>query len=579
MKDRKFGVIIDEVHSSQSGETSKHLKMSLSKSVLEEYQEGEGDDDLTQVDKLILDEINTRGKQSHISYFGFSGTPKNKTLEIFGTKNSDGEFEPFDVYSMKQSISEGFTLDVLQNYTTYKRYFKLNKTIKEDKELPESRVKSELVKWVDLHSHTITEKTRIILEHFINHTSNKLEGRSRGMLVTKSRLHCVKFKLEFDKQMKQMNLPYRSLVGFSGKVFDEDIHQEYTESSMNGFPENQTEENLKDPKFRILIVNNKFQTGFDEPMLHTMYVDKKFGGLQCVQTLSRLNRSMTGKTDTFVLDFVNEPQDVQESFQPYYEGTQLSGETDPNKLYDIKQRIKGFYLFTDEVVNKYVETFYEDDIPTEQLQGILDTVVEEWSQLDEDEREEFRGHIYSFIRLYGYISQVITFKDLGLEKLYIFLRGLSKKLPRGGRLDLSDILSSIDLEYFKIEKKYTSEIELDDGTGVLDPMEIPGPDGIDEEPVDFLSEIIKVLNDSFDGDFSEEDKVNLQKVEERLRNDEELSKVMDSDNSDSNKREIFNRVLEGVLIDMVGEHIEFYNKVSEPERNKFIKDRIFSNYS
>ncbi len=579
MKDRKFGVIIDEVHSSQSGETSKHLKMSLSKSVLEEYQEGEGDDDLTQVDKLILDEINTRGKQSHISYFGFSGTPKNKTLEIFGTKNSDGEFEPFDVYSMKQSISEGFTLDVLQNYTTYKRYFKLNKTIKEDKELPESRVKSMLVKWVDLHSHTITEKTRIILEHFINHTSNKLEGRSRGMLVTKSRLHCVKFKLEFDKQMKKMNLPYRSLVGFSGKVFDEDTHQEYTESSMNGFPENQTEENLKDPKFRILIVNNKFQTGFDEPMLHTMYVDKKFGGLQCVQTLSRLNRSMTGKTDTFVLDFVNEPQDVQESFQPYYEGIKLSGETNPNKLYDIKQRIKGFYLFTDEVVNKYVETFYEDDIPTEQLQGILDTVVEEWSQLDEDEREEFRGHIYSFIRLYGYISQVITFKDLGLEKLYIFLRGLSKKLPRGGRLDLSDILSSIDLEYFKIEKKYTSEIELDDGTGVIDPIEIPDPDGLDDEPVDFLSEIIKVLNDSFDGDFSEEDKVNLQKVEERLRNDEELRKVMDSDNSDSNKREIFNRVLEGVLVDMVGEHIEFYNKVSEPERNKFIKDRIFSNYS
>ena len=579
MKDRKFGVIIDEVHSSQSGETSKHLKMSLSKSVLEEYQEGEGEDDLTQVDKLILDEINTRGKQSHISYFGFSGTPKNKTLEIFGTKNPDGEFEPFDVYSMKQSISEGFTLDVLQNYTTYKRYFKLNKTIKEDKELPESRVKSALVKWVDLHSHTIKEKNRIILEHFINHTSNKLEGKSRGMLVTKSRLHCVKFKLEFDKQMEEMKLPYRVLVGFSGKVFDEDTHQEYTESSMNGFPETQTEENLKDPKFRILIVNNKFQTGFDEPMLHTMYVDKKLGGLQCVQTLSRLNRTMTGKTDTFVLDFVNEPQDVQESFQPYYEGTKLTGETDPNGLYQIEQEIKGFHLFTDEVVNEYVETFYQDDIPTEQLQGILDAVVEEWSQLDEDEREKFRGHIYSFIRLYGYISQVITFKDLGLEKLYIFLRGLSKKLPRGDRLDLSDILSSIDLEYFKIEKKYTSEIELDDGGGELPPIETPPPDGIDDEPVDFLSEIIKVLNDSFDGDFSEEHKVNLQKVEKRLRGDEDLRRIMVSDNSDSNKREMFNRVFEGILVDMVGEHIEFYNKVSKPERNKFIKDRIFENYS
>ncbi len=301
MKGRKFAVVIDEVHSSQSGETSKHLKKSLSDSVLDEYQEGEDTDDLTEVDKLILDEINQRGKQPHISYFGFSGTPKNKTLEIFGRKNSEGHFVSYNLYSMKQSIAEGFTLDILQNYTPYKRYFKLNKKWVEDKELPKSRVKSMLVKWVDLHSHTIREKTKIILEHFTNHTSNKMSGKSRGMLVTRSRLHCVKYKLEFDKQMKEMGLPYGALVGFSGKVYDEDSHQEYTESSMNGFSESKTEEGLKDPKFRILIANNKFQTGYDEPMLHTMYVDKKFGGLQCVQTLSRLNRTMSGKTDTFVL--------------------------------------------------------------------------------------------------------------------------------------------------------------------------------------------------------------------------------------------------------------------------------------
>ncbi len=432
MTDKKFGVIIDEVHSSQGGESSYHLNRSLSDSTLDEFQEGEGSGDLTDVDKLILDQIKSRGRQPNISFFGFSGTPKNKTLEVFGTKNEGERPVPFDIYSMKQSLSEGFTLDVLQNYTTYKRYFKINEEIKDDVELPKSRVKSMLMRWVDLHPHSITEKTKIILEHFINHTSNKISGKSRGMLVTRSRLHCVKYKLEFDKQMKEMGLPYRSLVGFSGKVHDEDSHKDYTESSMNGFTEVQTVENFKDPKFRILIVNNKFQTGFDEPMLHTMYVDKKMGGLQCVQTLSRLNRTMTGKTDTFVLDFVNDPDEVRESFQPYFKGSVLTEETDPNRLYQIEQEINQYKLFQEETVNLYVDTFYREDIPIEELQGILDTVVEEWNELEEEEQENFRSHIQSFIRLYGYISQIISFQPIDLEKLYIFLRGLNKKLPISG---------------------------------------------------------------------------------------------------------------------------------------------------
>jgi len=415
LKSKNFGVIIDEVHSSQSGETSKHLKMSLSKSVLDEYQEGEDRDDLTDYEQKILTQIISRGKQNHISYFGFSGTPKNKTLEIFGRKNQNGQFESFDTYSMEQSIYEGFTLDVLQNYTTYERYFKLNKKIEEDKELPSSRVKKMLVSWVDIQPHTITEKSKIILEHFINNTSKKMGGKSRGMVVTRSRLHCVKYKLELDKQMKELGLPYSCLVGFSGKVYDKDSHKEYTESSMNDFPEKQTQDNFKDPKFRLLIVCDKFQTGFDEPLLHTMYVDKRLQGLQCVQTLSRLNRSMRGKTDTFVLDFVNKPKIIQDSFQPYYQGTILVEETDPDKLYSIEQQIKEFNLFQDETVNLLVEKFYDDRIPDEELQPILDTVVNDWRELDEDEREGFRHHIQSFIRLYGYVSQIITFKILTLK--------------------------------------------------------------------------------------------------------------------------------------------------------------------
>ena len=578
MGDRKFAVIIDEVHSSQSGETSKHLRKSLSKSNLDDYQEGEDVEDLTQVDKMILDEINLRGRQPHISYFGFSGTPKNKTLELFGTKTEEG-FKPFDLYSMKQSISEGFTLDVLQNYTTYKRYFKLNKTIKSDKELPEKRVKSMLVKWVDIHPHTITEKVRIILEHFTNHTANKIQGKSRAMLVTKSRLHCVKYKLEFDKQMNGMGLPYRALVAFSGTVYDQDSHQDYTETSMNGIPESQTEESFKDPKFRLLIVNNKFQTGFDEPMLHTMYVDKKFGGLQCVQTLSRLNRTMRGKTDTFVLDFVNDPQNVQDSFQPYYEGTILEEETDPNRLYSIKDEIDEFHLFSDEDINNYVDTFYKEEIPLEELQGILDSVVIEWKTLEEEEQELFRAHIYSFIRLYGYISQIITFKDIDLEKLFIFLRGLSKKLPRRDKDKLSDILTSIDLEYFKIEKKHTSTIKLDETDGILQPLGDTEVSGVEEESTDLLSTIIAVLNESFDGDFSDDDKVKFEEIKQKIHASEDLRQVMTGDNTETNKKDKFDKTIDKLVLSLIDNNLDFYNKLKHKKRNRYIKDRLYEDYS
>ncbi|MBL7066348.1 MAG: type I restriction endonuclease subunit R [Candidatus Marinimicrobia bacterium] len=579
LKSKKFGVIIDEVHSSQSGETSKHLKKSLSKSVLDEFQEGEDWDDLTEVDKLILDEIISRGRQAHISYFGFSGTPKNKTFEIFGRKNEDGQFVSFDLYSMRQSISENFTLDVLQNYTTYERYFRLNKKIEEDKELPESRVKKMLVKYVDIHPHTISEKTKIILEHFLNHSSLKISGKSRGMVVTRSRLHCVKYKLEFDKQLKEMEFPFKVLVGFSGTVYDKDTHKEYTEPSLNGFPERLTQENFKDPQYRILIVCNKFQTGFDEPLLHTMYVDKRLQGLQCVQTLSRLNRTMTGKTDTLVLDFVNKPEIIQDSFQPYYQGTLLVEETDPNKLYSIEQEIKKYNLFRDETVNELIEKFYDDRIPDEELQPILDYVVEDWKRLEEEEREDFRHQIQSFIRLYGYISQIITFKDIKLEKLYIFLRFLNRKLPRRTRDRLADVFSYVDLEYFRIEKKHSYPISLMYEDGELQPISTGVGESPPEELKDLLSHIIQVLNENFGSDLNDDDKVNLEKIQTRLNEDKELRKVHLGDNTESNKRFMFNKVFDKLLQGLVDDSLGFYKKLTEPKRNQYVKRVLFEDYS
>lgn len=574
---KTFAVIIDEVHSSQSGETSKHLKKSLSKSILEDYREGD-DEDLTDVDKQILDEIISRGKQKHISYFGFSGTPKNKTLELFGRKNEEGEFHPFDSYSMKQSIAEGFTLDVLENYTTYKRYFKLNKTIEGDKQLPESRVKKMLVNWVDIQPHTIREKTRIILEHFVNHTSRKINGKGRGMVVTMSRLHCVKYKLEFDKQMKEMNLPYKCLVAFSGTVRDLDNGMDYTERNLNGFSGEKIKENFKNPKYRILIVNNKFQTGFDEPMLHTMFVDKKLSGLQCVQTLSRLNRTSKGKTDVFIMDFVNEPEMIKESFEPFYEGTLLSEETDPDRLYSLEQEVKKFNLFADSDVNNFVHKFYDDSITNDQLQGDLNYIVQDWKELEEDEREEFRSNTQSFIRLYGYIAQIIEFKDVGLEKLFIFLKFLNKKLPRRDRDKLTDVASSINLEYFRLQRKTEEVISLEPNPRVDPPSSEEAAGTQVEEAKDFLSNIIKMINDSFGGDLTEDDKINLRRVNQSLKEDKKLRKIHKGDNTDTNKRSSFDEAFDKYLLDLVDKDIIFYNKLKKKKLNKYAKDRIYENY-
>ena len=332
LKSKTFAVIIDEAHSSQSGEAARNLRASLSKGIEEGVSEDDADE-VSDIDAKILEQMEQRSMQGHISYFGFSGTPKNKTLELFGRKDADRKFVPFHTYPMRQSISEGFTLDVLQNYTTFKRYFQLVKSVSEDKAYEKAPTLRTLKKDVDLQPHSIEIKTRIMLEHFTEHTEKTIEGKGRAMLVTPSRLHCVRYKQEFDKQMQKMGLPYGCLVAFSDTVHDTDNGQDYTENGMNELPPNTSiADSFKDPQYRILIVANKFQTGFDEPLLQTMYVDKRLDGLQCVQTLSRLNRVAPGKTDTLVLDFVNEPEQVQAAFQQYYQTTTLGEETDPKPI-------------------------------------------------------------------------------------------------------------------------------------------------------------------------------------------------------------------------------------------------------
>ncbi len=575
LPNRTFGIIVDEVHSSQSGESSKHLKKSLTKGEDENNEDDE--EEYTDVDKRILEEIRSRGKKHNISFFGFTGTPKNKTLEIFGRKNEDGKYVPFDVYSMKQSITEGFTLDVLQNYTTYSRWFKFNSEIKEDKELPKSKVMEELVKYVDGHTISIGHKVKIILDHFVKHTSKKIQGRGRGMVVVRSRKHCVQYYHEMKKQMTERGLSFSCLVGFSGVVKLDG--QEYTEDNLNKLPPKVSiPEGVKDPRYRILIVSNKFQTGYDEPLLHTMYVDKTLGGLQCVQTLSRLNRKTTGKTDTFVLDFVNEPMEIYKPFKDYYENTMLEEETDPNRLYTLQNDIEGTHLFTKYEVEEFGKVFYDPNTPQEQLQPILNRVVDRWKNIqDEDQRELFRSNIQSYIRLYGYITQIMTFTDLELEKLYVFVRNLNKKLPKRNRPDVSDIINSVDLESFRIQQTFSGKIDLEDGEkgGKLKGIDVGGSKSIDEPDMDLLSQIISQINKVYGSEITEQDKLDLETMKQKVYQDEGLQKVMTGDNSETNKKQKFDDVLDKTIMSFFNERFDFFKKIDDPKIKGFIGQMLY----
>ena len=579
LKSKHFAVIIDEAHSSQSGESAKNLRVSLSKGIEKDIEDDDPDAVESDIDAKILEQMEQRRMQDHISYFAFSGTPKNKTLELFGRKNEEGIFIPFHTYSMRQSISEGFTLDVLQNYTTFKRYFELVKSVPEDREYEKARTLRTLTNYVDLQPHSIETKTQIMLEHFTEHTAKTIEGKGRAMLVTPSRLHCVRYKQEFDKQMREMELPYGCLVAFSDTVHDTDNGQDYTENGMNALPPStRIADSFKSPEYRILIVASKFQTGFDEPMLQTMYVDKRLDGLQCVQTLSRLNRVATGKTDTLVLDFVNEPEQIQAAFQQYYQTTTLAEETDPNRLYDLQSQLEGFDLYDTGTIDRFCEIFYDPDQPDELLQGILDEVVERWSELERDDREEFRSTLQSYIRLYGYISQLITFTDVALEKLHIFSHSLNKKLPKREHPDVQDVLDSVDLDSFRVQRIHEElQLSLEEEDSEVEGFGSDVAPRRDPEQ-DFLSKIIQVLNDAHHTDFTPEHKVDIATIHRKVHENEELRQVIEGDNTETNKRYKFDQVIDEILLGFVNSKLELFKKLTQQEVNSDLKRQLYQAY-
>jgi type I restriction enzyme R subunit len=391
------------------------------------------------------------------------------------------------------------------------------------------------------------------------------------MIVTQSRKHCVWYFKEINRQLEERGLSYRCLVGFSGEVSID--HEKFTESSCNSEigHDGDVPLGLKNPKYRLLVVANKFQTGFDEPLVQSMYVDKKLGGVQCVQTLSRLNRTTSGKTQAFVLDFVNEPEEIRESFQRFYQSTILEGETDPNRLYDIQREIYNFHLYTNEDVNRFCEVFFDPRRDEGNLHPMLDRVVDNFVRIEDKEiREDFRSKIQSYIRMYGYLSQIINFSDIELEKTFVFLKYLNKKLPKR-QVDYFDISDTIDLDSLRIQKIHEHIEGLVREDSILNPPQFEST-GVKDPEYDFLSEIINQVNNTYGVNLTEEDKLDLSRLSKRLIDDPEVHKYMNGDNTEDNKQTFFKQQFEGMMVDFINERFDFYKKMDD---NPSMKNLIF----
>lgn len=566
LKGKRFAVIVDEAHSSQTGESAKSLKSVLGES-------NEHDPSPETLEDMILKEMKARGQQPNVSFFAFTATPKQKTLEMFGEKQFDGTFRPFSVYSMKQAIEEGFILDVLKNYTTYKMYFSLMKDVEDDPEYQKGKAQRLLMKFVGTHEITIGKKVEIMVDHFWKNMAKLIDGKAKAMVVTRSRLHAAKYKRAIDAYLKEKKLPMKALVAFSGSIKDGGI--EHTEASMNGVPENQTAEEFKKDPYKFLIVAEKFQTGFDEPLLSAMYVDKKLSGVSCVQTLSRLNRMRPRKESAFVLDFVNEAEDIQKAFQPYYTTSVLSEETDPNILHNLQRDLLNHGLFSESEITGFCGKYFAADDPAS-LNAEIDNVIERFDELDDEEKEKAREQIDTYLNKYKFLSQIVDYgSDTSLEKLYVYLRFYKKKLPVTKSTLPYEILDAINMESIKIPKVAQMSIALETEDGQLSPMEGDGRKKADE-PTERLSQILKEVNDRFGTEFTDEDRIILNTLTEKLMQTPGLVGALESKNAPEAIKVKFNNHFNQGLLELFENHFNLYQKLdSNTELKDYVNEKIF----
>ena len=556
MGHKKFAVIVDEAHSSQTGNSAKKLKIALAdkEDALAKYAEIEAreEENTKDYEDKLVEELASHGQQNNISFFAFTATPKSKTLELFGDKQDDGSFKPYHIYSMRQAIEEGFILDVLANYMTYKSIYQIAKNTDERIEVPENYATRVIKKFESLHEINITQKTQIIVEQFRNVTMHKIGGRGKAMLVTASRLHAVRYFFEIKRYIEEKG--YKDLdvlIAFSGEV--NDGGNSFIESNMNKtkegkkISESQTKEYFNTDDFNILVVAEKYQTGFDQPLLHTMFVDKKLKDIKAVQTLSRLNRTCPGKDDTLVIDFVNTTEDIQEAFKAFYDVTILECETNPNAIYDKLTQLKSYGLIFDENVEKFCSIYLKNGSQNENDFGRLTSCVKEtidlYSKLEIEDRESFRKQVISFNKLYSYITQIISMGDKDLHKMYMYLRYVEKLLPRNP-IEVPNLDGDLKLTFYNLKQTFDGSVSLrktDENKGVVQPQGSGIPIAVVPE-IKLLDEVIRKVNELYAGQFTEVDNMLVRDIMDIILKDDDIKQKAKANSEDMFVKSIFPKV-------------------------------------
>ena len=559
---RRCAVIVDEAHSSQGGETATDLKEVLGGEELREEAKKRASEEGREDMEELYRSMAKRGKQANLSFFAFTATPKHKTFQVFGRGG-----EPAHRYTMRQAIEEEFILDVLNHYTTYATYFGLLKACEDDPNVERKKAALALARFMRLHPHNIAQKTEVMVEHFEAVTRHKIGGRAKAMVVTGSRIEAVRYKQSFDRYIETKGYAIKSLVAFSGTVVDDKLPDvTYTEPGMNaGISEKELPEKFATQEYQVLLVAEKYQTGFDQPLLHTMFVDKRLAGIQAVQTLSRLNRIHPLKEDTFVLDFVNDREEIREAFKTYYEGAEMGEEVDPSRMYAIKSELDASGIYLGEEIERFSGIYFkpkrrQSALDHQTMNTALDPAVSRFTVRQNDneaETENWRGKVQAFLNLYGFLSQVIPYQDSDLELLYVFLRHLAAKLPYRKSGPTYQFDDEVRLDYYRLQKISEGSISLQEGESRrLDgPMEV-GSGLVRSQPMP-LSQLIDIVNERFGTDFNQADQLFFDQIVAAAMADEGLRQAA-AVNPDDKFELVFKSLLENLFVERMDQNEEIF---------------------
>lgn len=574
-KQNRFAVIIDEAHSGQSGRNSAQMNLALSGLASEDEMDNEDKINAMMEGRKLL---------TNASYFAFTATPKNKTLETFGVPYQDGDdvkHRPFHVYTMKQAIQEGFILDVLKYYTPIASYYKLMKTVQDDPMFDKKRAQKKLRSFVESDSYTIAQKAEMMVEHFHEQviSKGKIGGQARAMVVSSSIPRCIEYYYAINKCLANRHSPYKAIIAFSGEHKYQGQEPALTSAAMNGFPDAKIPATFKTDPYRLLIVADMFQTGFDEPLLHTMYVDKMLYDIRAVQTLSRLNRCHPQKHDTFVLDFYNKPAMIEEAFSRYYRTTLLSGETDPNKLYDLIATMEDYQVYSEAHVQKLVD-LYLNGAERDRLDPILDACATVYKDLDTEDQIKFKSAAKAFCRTYGFLGAILPYGNADWERLSIFLNLLIPKLPSPRDDDFSEgILDVIDLDSYRLEAQECMSIKLEDADSEVPPVPAGKTGHIVNPEMDLLSIILNDFNDMFGNiNWNDADNVRRQILEipDMVAKDERYQNAM-KNSDEQNARMESERALQQVIFAIMADNMELFKQFQDnPSFKKWLSDLVFN---